>query len=860
MKKGLVIIIAHLLCFSMLTGCAGTEGDEQNIEPSSTLDENALAFYGKLISFKADDYAQQSVQDFNVRLLPEYAELLEANAAVMAAGLSDEDENYDFIAVTLRASLGELYAEKMDEKAFFSGHADKGRLSEPLNKTEETIFEAAGPSNDFWLSAEYYLEYEILSPNTLTIAERDNTFHIFENELQVYVDGLIETELDNTITKELNDRAAAILQEITPDGMTISCEIKVSSGNEELLLDAYFSDEEYQKLRALQFDGYEDMRVSEFQNKVWTLTDTDEYRDLLDRFSTSRTFYGKKDYDETSYFYFYVLQPLIAERWELWAFSDTITPDDPALSYRTFLEYVLTLNITNADILTVREYNSTRLVTIQALQDFINSKTEEELRNCSVMEKAIGNEIEKIRQRLSIDAIQIDVEYSFMPLDWYYENVSDGSVERKQEIRQTSYGTKEDYASLLALKTPDYENMSVADFDLKLLDWANEDYERMGRIDADYAWNDYRVKLSDDELSFVRLTICLSGQENGKYVQSQYTGKPEKDPIYDEYLSQRIADGENHLTAWCDLYYQFTYHIADKKAMTVGERDDCVGGMIHAIQEFWNETTMDDILKMSKRDIVLQLTSLAAEYSNDKIAITITSDRVYFEKTDEKAAAFAMFIQANNNLSLEEKDRMLDAQNAAILSELTIGSYVNPQDGRTYYSFDGGKTSEPLIDEEFEQRFPTPDVEWWTYDEYKAWLEDQKVQLPDMIGETGRTSSQGEFVWTQEKVDETIKMYEDILEEIRNGVLYSKSVDGNEDGSFSMTINYEDIKMGSSSRKLSLTVKLLDGEEVTFGPYATEDELLAEVEPFCKEQVTNKRMTQTEADEILERYRNGSYF
>ena len=35
---------------------------------------------------------------------------------------------------------------------------------------------------------------------------------------------------------------------------------------------------------------------------------------------------------------------------------------------------------------------------------------------------------------------------------------------------------------------------------------------------------------------------------------------------------------------------------------------------------------------------------------------------------------------------------------------------------------------------------------------------------------------------------------------------------------------------------------------------ATEEELLAGVELFCKEQVANGRMTQAEADEIMEKY------
>ncbi len=75
----------------------------------------------------------------------------------------------------------------------------------------------------------------------------------------------------------------------------------------------------------------------------------------------------------------------------------------------------------------------------------------------------------------------------------------------------------------------------------------------------------------------------------------------------------------------------------------------------------------------------------------------------------------------------------------------------------------------------------TPDVEWWTYDEYKTWLEKEKVELQELIGEKCWTGSRGEFVWTQEIVDETIAMYEDILENIKNGMLYSKTIDGEED-------------------------------------------------------------------------------
>lgn len=129
----------------------------------------------------------------------------------------------------------------------------------------------------------------------------------------------------------------------------------------------------------------------------------------------------------------------------------------------------------------------------------------------------------------------------------------------------------------------------------------------------------------------------------------------------------------------------------------------------------------------------------------------------------------------------ELADQRMNAASDTTYEESTLMSYVDPADGRTYYSFDGGKTFEPLTDAEFEARFPTPDVVWWTYDEYKAWLDNEKVELQSLLGQTG-----GDYTWTQQKIDETIALYESILQDIQNGVLYSKTVDGSDDVMLSM--------------------------------------------------------------------------
>ena len=208
-------------------------------------------------------------------------------------------------------------------------------------------------------------------------------------------------------------------------------------------------------------------------------------------------------------------------------------------------------------------------------------------------------------------------------------------IEEEQERREYPNGTEEDYRSLLELKTADYQTRSVADFNMDLLEWANESYERMERINIDTAQQDFSVNLDSDELSFVALTTWLSGVENGKYVQSINTGRKEEDPILNQYLPSKTAE-ENGYGAWCDLFYQFSYHIADKETLTVGERDYCIGSMMNGIQDFWNETDLEEMLSMTKDDVISKLKEIAEEYSNDDISITIYEDSVGFEKMDER--------------------------------------------------------------------------------------------------------------------------------------------------------------------------------------------------------------------------------
>jgi hypothetical protein len=132
--------------------------------------------------------------------------------------------------------------------------------------------------------------------------------------------------------------------------------------------------------------------------------------------------------------------------------------------------------------------------------------------------------------------------------------------------------------------------------------------------------------------------------------------------------------------------------------------------------------------------------------------------------------AFATSAQATSNTGDENVESL-------IADEIILST--TDENGNVQYSTDGGQTY--LDEDEFLSQYSIPDVEWWTYEEYKAWLEDEKVQLQSMIGEKGWTNSLGEFVWTQEIVDETIAQYEKTLEDIKNGLKVSKYVDGSDD-------------------------------------------------------------------------------
>ena len=556
------------------------------------------------------------------------------------------------------------------------------------------------------------------------------------------------------------------------------------------VFDIDFTQEEYDKLMALRFDGYEDMTVSEFQDKVWALTDTPEYRDLLERFSQSEEFYEKCDTDDRAAFLFNVLDPLTGDKWQERNFSGAVSVsgiDSPRQQNVTYdmaiLEYVTTVTILDADRLRVGDYVDIRLELADRISDYLAGCMREELADVELMQGVIDSLISELTEAFSTGDVRVDVEWVYRPLesyrtdggdtpgeegwDWeaeyqrqqeevraleaeyqrqqeeeqaleaeyqndraeqweevlkpympfgltceydvqadegkmYFqdkevrglmdeqrciwitehsgigENIyaedsielyavydedgnltglraatgkeqeewnlkrrqsTDGWHDVSEEVREFLPGTNEDYDLMLSLKKSDYGKMSLADFNRELLAWGNEHSDSYDRIECDRIWDDFRVNLSEEDKEFVTRTVRLSGTENAMVVRSLYRGKTEEeaeDVSIGDSLTKNPGDEAPQLT-WCQMYYSFSYHVSDKEKVTVGERDRAVGGMLDSIEDFWEQTDIEELLKMDKSDIIEKLNELAKKYSTKNITITVArDDQIGFECMDER--------------------------------------------------------------------------------------------------------------------------------------------------------------------------------------------------------------------------------
>lgn len=214
--------------------------------------------------------------------------------------------------------------------------------------------------------------------------------------------------------------------------------------------------------------------------------------------------------------------------------------------------------------------------------------------------------------------------------------------ENMLEQREDRYppAGREDYDSLLALMKPDYENMPVAEFNDRLLDWCNEDHDRMERISEDAAQGAYMVTLKEAEKSFIELTFGLSGEENYRLINNLRADSPqeEKDIRYG-WINRSFYKESDDGMAFADLWYCFYWYIADREKLTVGQRDSAIRGFMKEVEQTFSAMELDELLTIKENELVSLLKETAKKYSDATgglLTIEIEEDNVSIDRLDER--------------------------------------------------------------------------------------------------------------------------------------------------------------------------------------------------------------------------------
>ena len=487
--------------------------------------------------------------------------------------------------------------------------------------------------------------------------------------------------------------------------------------------DGSFTKAELDRLADLWFEGYGNLTIAEYQEKMWQERDNPEDMELIERYGMSRVDAVYPDSPEETKrasafddYMQYVYEPLTSELWQrrnfpdanteaYWTYTLTILDRDMRVaSYeaiRVRLKELLadTTSKERADAIAAGVSNDSLKVEIPFYAHFedVEPSEDKELYTQS------SNESAAAWDRLLAPYVPLGLTYTYDDPDhdgngltmwfegkevrgifdekegvWISEHIgngfSDGAVELYtvytggaltglrpatpeeqaeydeirdrntaslqnggEEEREFLNATRADYDGILALRTADYAGQSLADFNQRLLDWGNENADAWDRINCDVIWDDYAVELTEEEKAFVSLTCRLSGTENGQKVRALYTGGEAADPGFAAKLPMLQHVEDSVTTAWCDLYYDLTYHVSDPAAVTVGERDRCVAAMEQAISDFWWATPMDELLGMTEEDIVVRFNAWAADCGTDHVSFChVTGDHVHYECADER--------------------------------------------------------------------------------------------------------------------------------------------------------------------------------------------------------------------------------
>ncbi len=219
MKKSIILsLLIVALCTCLLAGCLVTAASPDDTSPTDPLttsvagDSTTSSDYDKVLALRTESYQTLSLKDFNAAVktaIDNDADFLSMYCKLLD-DLTSDDNEYQFVYVTLSHSISEVIMSQMGEPI---------SVSDRLNKNEGAY--SGNDGNifyDFMFTALYSVEYRVLDDNELTVKERDELISAYHTGLQNAVNDMNKEQLtESGIKPKLRKIADGLCSDLSSD-------------------------------------------------------------------------------------------------------------------------------------------------------------------------------------------------------------------------------------------------------------------------------------------------------------------------------------------------------------------------------------------------------------------------------------------------------------------------------------------------------------------------------------------------------------------------------------------------------------------------------------------------------------------
>ena len=131
----------------------------------------------------------------------------------------------------------------------------------------------------------------------------------------------------------------------------------------------------------------------------------------------------------------------------------------------------------------------------------------------------------------------------------------------------------------------------------------------------DILLDDFQVELSEEEKDFITHTINIAAISNRVMSNGSNFEGLEQGVSLNLFYNKNSAVNQSAYV-WDNMNCHVSYSVTDKDTVTVGERDQCMGGMMDEVERLWNEMDAEAALEMKQGEFQTKVVDLTKKYSS----------------------------------------------------------------------------------------------------------------------------------------------------------------------------------------------------------------------------------------------------